>query len=224
MSIQVQGIAKSFSQGQRHLQILNDLNFKIADGELVAILGQSGSGKSTLLSLISGLEKPDAGRIEIANQDVTGLSENDWSKFRSKNLGIVFQQYHLIPHLTAFENVLLPMQIAGFETSEAEQRATELLTEVGLADRLNHLPSQLSGGESQRVAIARALSTKPKLILADEPSGNLDVKTGDMVMDFLFTAIRKYKTSTLLVTHNLELAKKCDRILQLANGQAQEVK
>lgn len=224
MSIEVSHLKKSFNQAERKLNIIKDINFLVKDSEIVAILGQSGSGKTTLLGMISGLEKPDEGKILIGQQDMTNLNENEWSKFRAKNLGIVFQQYHLIPHLTALENVALPLEISGRSFASSVEIAKQFIAEVGLVDRMNHLPSQLSGGESQRIAIARALAVEPKLCLADEPSGNLDVATGELVMDFLFKAVRNHGTSTLLVTHNLELAKKCDRTLRLVDGILTEVR
>lgn len=185
-------------------------------GEKVAILGPSGCGKSTLLSLLAGLDKPDVGTVEIDGQNLAKMSEDERSQTRSEKLGIVFQQYHLMRNLTAIENVGLPLEILG-KTDYAD-RARISLKKVGLSHRVAHFPSEMSGGECQRVAIARALVTQPSLVLADEPSGNLDQKTGQEVMDMLFSLCEEYKTTLILVTHNQELANRCDRALLLKNG------
>ncbi len=218
MSISISHLTKTFLQGASEISILQDLNLEVKKGEVVGIIGQSGSGKSTMLSLISGLDRPSKGNISINQQSVDQFSEDQWAQFRAKNIGIVFQQYHLVPHLTALENVTIAAEISGQSGSEALKNATALLNEMDLSHRLDHLPGKLSGGECQRVAIARALVTKPSLCLADEPSGNLDFETGEKVMRYFFSAIKKYQTSTLLVTHNIEIAKGCDRVLLLKNG------
>ena len=218
MSVQITGLRKSFHQGESTIEVLKNLQANIATSELVAIIGRSGSGKSTLLSLLAGLEQPDGGEIVINGQNIAQLSENERTSFRGHNISIVFQQFHLISHLTALENVTLPLEIQGVALNEARDRAQELLREVQLDHRLNHYPTQLSGGESQRVAIARALIVRPKLLLADEPSGNLDTQTGDAVMDVFFKAAQSHKTTTILVTHSNSIAARTSRTLTLQNG------
>ena len=187
---------------------------------MVSIVGQSGSGKSTLLSILAGLERADSGAILVDSVDLTPMSEQELTLFRAQNIAIVFQQYHLMSHLTAVENVMLGLEILRME--KPRERAEEALIELGLAHRLHHFPSQLSGGECQRVAIARALVVKPKILLADEPSGNLDIHTGDKVMDVFFDIVKKHNITTLLVTHSEQLAKRCQRILRLNEGQLRD--
>lgn len=216
MSLVLKDVQKSFRQGETEIRVLQGLAATVHEGEVVAILGQSGSGKSTLLSVLAGLTPVDSGELLLAGTHLEKFSEDEWSEYRGQNIAIVFQQYHLVSHLTALENVLLPLEIQG--RSHQEEKARQLLTDLGLGHRLDHFPRQLSGGESQRVAIARALVMQPRLLLADEPSGNLDVKTGEQVMKLFFEVVRKYKTTTLLVTHNEDLAQQCDRTLRLANG------
>jgi putative ABC transport system ATP-binding protein len=216
MGIEIQNLKKSFYQGDTQIEVLKNVSAKISLGEIVAIVGESGSGKSTMLSLLSGLDRPDSGSIIIDNTDMTTLSEKEMTGFRASNISIVFQQYHLLPHLTALENVMLPAEILG--RKNIKEDAIQLLEDMNLSHRLNHFPNQLSGGESQRVAIARALITKPKVLLADEPSGNLDAKTGDSVMSSFFEVVKKHNITTLLVTHSEALAHKCQRILKLNNG------
>lgn len=215
-------ISKTYSQGGKRIEVLNHLSLKVKKGETVAILGQSGSGKSTFLSLLAGLDQPDFGKIEIDGTDLTKLKQEDLAHFRSKNLGIVFQQYHLMSNLTAHENVSLPLELQ--RQKEAEAKARKALEQVGLSHRLSHLPSELSGGECQRVALARAMVTKPSLILADEPSGNLDGNTGKEVMNLLFKLCREHEQTLILVTHNHELAKLCDRCLELRDGRLHATK
>jgi putative ABC transport system ATP-binding protein len=215
MKIKIQNIKKKFVQGKNIINVLDDISLEIESGEIIALLGKSGSGKSTLLSLLAGLDKPDMGSILFENTDLTKLTENELCDWRAKNLGIVFQQFNLIPHLTALENVLLPLEINGLDD---KQRALDWLTMVGLENRVGHFPSMLSGGEQQRVAIARALVTKPPMLLADEPTGNLDSETGKVVIETLFKIAREMKTTMILVTHDDELAAKADRIVRLAGG------
>lgn len=210
-------VSKSFEQGSQKIKVLDHLDFIVEHGETVSILGQSGSGKSTLLSLLAGLDHPDKGTVEVKGEDLAKLSQDQLSKFRSKNLGIVFQQYHLMSNLTALENVGIPLELQG--KSDFTEPAMLALDQVGLSDRLNHFPSQLSGGECQRVALARAIVSEPSFILADEPSGNLDRKTGGEIMDLLFRLCREKEQSLILVTHNQELAQSCDRTLVLSDGQ-----
>jgi putative ABC transport system ATP-binding protein len=209
-------VSKSFEQGRQKIEVLDHLDFIVERGETVSILGQSGSGKSTLLSLLAGLDHPDDGTVEVKGEDLAKLSQDQLSKFRSKNLGIVFQQYHLMSNLTALENVGIPLELQG--KSDFTEPARRALSQVGLSNRLNHFPSQLSGGECQRVALARAIVSEPSFILADEPSGNLDRKTGGEIMDLLFHLCREKERSLILVTHNLELAQSCDRSLVLRDG------
>jgi putative ABC transport system ATP-binding protein len=216
MSLILKDVRKSFVQGGQNIQVLKGLNAKIEDGEIVAVVGQSGSGKSTLLSLLSGLDSPTSGTVTVNNQDLTRLNQDETTLFRARHIGIVFQQFHLMAHLTALENVTLPLEILG--QANVEARAKQMLGLMELSHRLSHFPSQMSGGECQRVAMARALVVEPSILLADEPSGNLDVETGSRVMAAFFEAIRKTKVTTVLVTHSEALARQCDRQLILKNG------
>lgn len=213
MILEFKNISKSFKQGSNTLNVLNKLNFSVAEPKSVAILGKSGSGKSTFLSLGSGLDKPDSGNIFVHNEDVLNMSENELAKFRARHIGIIFQQFHLMQNLTAYENIILPLEI--IKSEDAHEKVMDALSKVGLSERANHFPHQLSGGEKQRVAIARAIVTKPNIIFADEPSGNLDSETGAIVMDLLFKLVKDLGTTLLLVTHDLDLAKKCDEIFNL---------
>ena len=214
-------VTKSFHQGSQRIEVLNQLELTLEKGEIVSILGQSGSGKSTLLSLLAGLDHPDLGTIEVNGENLAKLSQDELSKFRSENLGIVFQKYHLMSNLTALENVGLPLELQGMK--EFREPARKALNSVGLSNRVAHFPSQLSGGECQRVALARAMVSEPSLILADEPSGNLDQKTGKEIMDLLFKICRGRGQSLILVTHNHELAKQSDRTLVLSEGRLKRV-
>ncbi len=217
MSLSIKNVYKSYLQGTEKLEILKDLNLEVTTGELVAIVGASGSGKSTFLSLVAGLDAFDRGEIFINQKKINDLSKKQMTSFRAENIGFVFQQFHLISHLTAFENLALPLQILN--RSFDNDFILNELDNVGLRPRAKHKPTELSGGECQRLGVARALITKPSLLLADEPSGNLDTETGRKVMTLFFDQIRKTKTTTLLVTHDLELAKSCDRKLILKDGQ-----
>lgn len=219
--LKVHQACKSFQQGNHKVKVLEGLDLEVNKGEKVAILGPSGCGKSTLLSLLAGLDSPGSGTVEIDGTDLSKINEDQLSQTRSQKLGIVFQQYHLMRNLTAVENVGLPLEILG--TSDFADRARTALKEVGLDHRATHFPSEMSGGECQRVAIARALVTRPSLILADEPSGNLDQKTGDEVMDILFNLCREHTISLVLVTHNRELADRCDRSLLLKEGALEDL-
>lgn len=218
MKISIENVNKSFIQGKNTIHILKDISLNVEAGEVVALLGKSGSGKTTLLSMLGGLEKPDTGNITIDTTNLYHKSESQLCDWRAQNIGIVFQQFHLIAHLTAKENVSLPLEILN---KEADAEAEMWLDKVGLKERMNHYPTMLSGGEQQRVAIARAMVTKPNLILADEPSGNLDVETGKKVMDLLFEIVKQNKTTMVLVTHDEELAKRADRIVHLVAGKCQ---
>ncbi len=216
MSIEIQNLNKSYSLQNEKLHIIRDLSANIKTGEVVAVVGASGSGKSTVLSLLSGLDTADSGTIRIHGTDICQLSSKDLIDFRSKNISIVFQQFHLVSHLTAFENVTLPLEIQNKDFDK--EKIYQALDAVGLRQRAEHRPTELSGGESQRLAIARALISNPSLLLADEPSGNLDVETGGRVMKLFFDQVRRQKTTTVLVTHDLSLAGQCDRQLILKNG------
>ena len=216
MKLILQNLQKSFHQMSEEIRVLKGLEANISDGEVVAVVGQSGSGKSTLLSLMAGLDKPDSGKIFVNGTDITLFGQKEMTAFRAINIGFVFQQFHLMSHLTALENVMLPLEIFG--RSHPEKSAQEMLEKMNLSQRLKHFPSQLSGGECQRVAIARALVVKPNLLLADEPSGNLDIETGTHVMDEFFSQVRQQKVTTVLVTHSDVIAQRCDRKLRLQNG------
>ena len=199
------------------VNILRGVTLRVAAGEAVGIVGPSGSGKSTMLSVIAGLERPTSGRVAVAGVDFAGLDEDALALFRRDTVGIVFQSFHLIPTMTALENVAIPLELAG--RADAFERAAEDLGLVGLGHRHTHYPAQLSGGEQQRVALARAFAAMPKLILADEPTGNLDGKTGQAVIDLLFDIHAKRGTTLVLITHDLALARRCDRVLRVADGQ-----
>ncbi len=213
----VTGISKSFMQGDQKIQVLKNLDLNVRRGESIAILGRSGSGKSTLLSLLCGLDRPEEGDISLAQTWFSSLKEEDLTLFRGRKMGIIFQQFHLLPHLTAVENVSLALEILG--DKDAGPKALKALEQVGLLHRKDHLPLKLSGGEKQRVAIARAMVIQPDLLLADEPSGSLDESTGKDVMDLIFNLVKENQMSLVLVTHSQELANRCDKVLLLDEGQ-----
>jgi len=217
MSLSVQNLSKSHTQASRKISVLNELNLEVKTGETVAIIGKSGSGKSTLLALLAGLDNADSGQVVLNGQALTGLSETNLARMRARSMGIIFQQFQLVQTLTALENVMLPAEILG--DRETATRAQELLKSVGLGERMHHFPSQLSGGEQQRVAIARALAGTPQIILADEPTGNLDNETGLNVMDLLFNLLKEKNIALVLVTHDPECAERCERVLTLEKGQ-----
>lgn len=219
-AIKIDSLKRNFLEGGRSLEILKGINLNLSAGEIVAIVGQSGSGKSTLLSLLALLDNPDSGSIEIMGTNPQKLDISKRSQFRAENIGIIFQQFHLLPHLTALENTELPLEILGRPLEPAKK----LLVELGLGERLHHFPRMLSGGECQRVAIARALATSPPILLADEPSGNLDSETGEKFMDVFFSAIEKRQGTVILVTHNPELAKRCRRRFELKAGCLSELR
>lgn len=216
MILSVSNISKYFDQGETTIKALDDITFELSKSDSLAIIGPSGSGKTTLLSLLAGLDSPTKGEITISNQKITELNEKELTLFRSKNIGIVFQQFHLMPHLTALENVSLPLEIIG--ENNVNEKALTILKQVGLGNRADHFSHQLSGGENQRVAIARALVTRPKIILADEPSGNLDTETGIKVMDLLFNLTKEADSALILITHDLQLANRCSRKLSIKGG------
>jgi putative ABC transport system ATP-binding protein len=214
--IQLRGVSKTVQSGGQPLTILHPLDLDVADGGCLAIIGPSGSGKSTLLGLIAGLDSPSTGTIAIAGQEITRLDEDALAKLRGEKIGFVFQFFHLVPSLTAIENIQVPMEIAG--RRDARERAQALLDEVGLHDRGHHYPSQLSGGEQQRIAIARALANDPPLILADEPTGNLDSSNGRHILDLLLNVRRSRKVTLVLVTHDNNVAAVADERLELRDG------
>jgi putative ABC transport system ATP-binding protein len=214
--IDLQGVSKTVPSGDAMLTILHPLDLRIDSGRVVAIVGPSGSGKSTLLGLLAGLDAPSTGRIVIDGHDITAMSEDELARFRGTRIGFVFQFFHLLPSLTAYENARVPLEIAG--AADAGTRADALLSEVGLGPRRHHYPSQLSGGEQQRVAIARALANDPAILLADEPTGNLDTATGHQVIDLLIDVNRRRKTTVILVTHDAELAQRADTTIALRDG------
>jgi putative ABC transport system ATP-binding protein len=203
------------------LPVLRNVNFTIETGQSVAITGTSGSGKTTLLSLLAGIDNVSSGNIVIDAEEITCMSENQLTKFRSTNLGFIFQSFYLLPHLNVLENVALPLDIVAKD--DANDKAKELLKLVGLSSRQDALPNKLSGGEKQRVAIARALINEPKVIFADEPTGNLDLETGQIITNLLFNLVQSKNLTLLLVTHDLALANRCDRELKLTNGQLDDV-
>ncbi|MFT5152945.1 MAG: lipoprotein-releasing system ATP-binding protein [Planctomycetota bacterium] len=223
--LRASGIRKSFSVGDRQLEVLHGLDLELASGELLCLMGSSGAGKTTLLNILALLDAPTEGQVSIAGQDGWSLSSVERSKLRNKSIGFVFQFYHLLPELNALENVLLPAMIAHSsfayrrKRKEYESRARGMLVEFGLESRISHKPGQLSGGEQQRIAIARALLMDPPLIIADEPTGNLDRGTGDKVLELLFHEQKQRNVAMLLVTHDQSLARRCERVVYLGDGQ-----
>jgi putative ABC transport system ATP-binding protein len=214
--LKLRGVNLNLKSDAGAVHILKDVSLDIPSGKTVSITGPSGSGKTTLLMVFSGLEKASSGVVSVAGQDLGGLSEDALALFRRDNIGIVFQNFHLIPTMTALENTAIPLEFAG--ARDAFRRAEEALAAVGLAERTRHYPSQLSGGEQQRVAIARAFATSPRLILADEPTGNLDAETGEKVMKIMFDLTRKNNTTLVLVTHDAALAARCDMTIKIRDG------
>ncbi|MFM5423526.1 ABC transporter ATP-binding protein [Aeromonas veronii] len=214
--IVVKGLGKSVRLGQESLTILEGIDLQVNSGETVALVGASGSGKSTLLGLLAGLDLPSQGEIEILGKSLGELDEEGRARLRAEQIGFVFQSFLLLPTMTALENVMLPAELRG--ERDCEPRARELLAAVGLGERLHHLPPRLSGGEQQRVAIARAFMTRPSLLLADEPTGNLDSKTGEKVIELLFELNRKHGTTLVVVTHDHQLAERCQRQLVMTAG------
>ncbi len=214
--IRLESVSKIVQSGPEKLTILHPLDLEVPKGQFLSIMGPSGSGKSTLLGLIAGLDAPTSGRVEIDGEDLTALDEDALARLRGAKIGFVFQFFHLLPSLTAFENVLVPMEIAGL--SGAGARSRELLREVGLAERGHHYPSQLSGGEQQRVALARALANEPPILLADEPTGNLDAENGLHIVEILLGIHQRRGTTIVLATHDQELAARADRLLILKGG------
>jgi putative ABC transport system ATP-binding protein len=219
--IRLESVTKIVQSGPEKLTILHPLDLEVSKGQFLSIMGPSGSGKSTLLGLIAGLDAPTSGRVEVDGEDLTALDEDALARMRGAKIGFVFQFFHLLPSLTALENVLVPMEIAGI--SGAESRSRELLREVGLSERTHHYPSQLSGGEQQRVALARALANDPPILLADEPTGNLDAANGRHIVEILLEIHLRRGTTIVLATHDPELAGKADRTLVLKGGRIDRI-
>jgi putative ABC transport system ATP-binding protein len=214
--LEARQLTKEYPSGDHRLAVLRDVNFTIPDGAFVAVVGPSGSGKTTLLGLLAGLDVPSSGTVWLDGEDLSRLSEDKRAQLRGAKVGFVFQSFQLIPTLTALENVQVPLELRGDDGAPA--RAHELLTRVGLGDRAHHYPNQLSGGEQQRVAIARAFSNAPRLLFADEPTGNLDSETGERIVELLETLNRESGTTIVLVTHDLALAGRAQRVIRLADG------
>ncbi|MGA8714018.1 MAG: ABC transporter ATP-binding protein [Roseiarcus sp.] len=215
-AVAMRGVDLSLGRGAARVHILRDVSLTIMKGEAVGIVGASGSGKSTLLMIMAGLERPDKGEVEIDGVTLGGLSEDALARFRGARVGIVFQSFHLIPTMTALENVAAPLELAG--AGDAFDRARAELEQMGLGDRLDHYPAQLSGGEQQRVALARALTPRPSLLIADEPTGNLDEATGRAIMDLMFDSSARRGATLALVTHDPALAERCDRVIRMRSG------
>jgi putative ABC transport system ATP-binding protein len=220
-AISLSGVNLSLGRGAARVHILKDIAVNIGAGEAVGLIGPSGSGKSTLLMVAAGLERPDQGSVVVAGQDLRALDEDSLARFRGKNIGIVFQSFHLIPTMTALENVAVPLELAG--AADAFERAEAELASVGLAARVHHYPAQLSGGEQQRVALARALAPHPAILVADEPTGNLDEATGREIIELLFAGHTQRGTTLVLVTHDAALARRCDRVVRLRSGRVERV-
>lgn len=221
--LKVEKISKVFNSGDTKVNAVKDVTFTVPEGQFASIIGPSGSGKSTLLSILGALEKPTSGSIVVDDKDITKFHDHALIKYRGQKIGFIFQNYNLVPNLTAIENVMLPMEFAKVPKKQRLERAKQLLTQVGLADdQQQRKPSRLSGGQQQRVAIARALANKPKLILADEPTGNLDSQTGKMIFDLLHDLAKTEQTTILAVTHDLSIAGKTDKTFQLRDGELQE--
>ncbi|HEU4914876.1 MAG TPA: ABC transporter ATP-binding protein [Candidatus Saccharimonadales bacterium] len=221
--LEVKRLQKVFQSGDDKIHAVDNVSFRVPTGMFAAIVGKSGSGKSTLLALLGALDKPTEGSIVIDDKDITQVSDAKLIKYRRNDIGFVFQQYNLVPNLTAVENVMLPLEFAGVVAGKRKQRASELLAQVGLnEDKQGRRPTRLSGGEQQRVAIARALANKPKLILADEPTGNLDTQTGKLIFDLLHSLSRTENTTILAVTHDLSIAGKTDKVFRLQDGRISE--
>jgi putative ABC transport system ATP-binding protein len=214
--IELRDVRLTLGRSTQPVTVLNGANLVVPEGLSIGVVGPSGSGKSTLLMVLAGLERPDSGIVRVAGRDLTKLSEDDLTTFRGETIGIVFQSFHLIQTMTALENVAVPLELAG--TPDAEDRAAAELAAVGLKDRLRHYPSQLSGGEQQRVAIARALAPRPRILLADEPTGNLDAANGRAIADLLFAAQAERGQTMVLVTHDAALARRCDRVVDVSAG------
>jgi lipoprotein-releasing system ATP-binding protein len=222
-ALRVDELKKVFRSGAAELVLFDNLSFEVGPGEMLAIVGESGAGKSTLLHILGTLDRPSAGNVYCANLRLSSLSENDAADFRNREIGFVWQFHYLLPEFSALENVAMPLLMRGTPKAKAEEEASAWLKEVGLAQRSHHRAGELSGGEQQRAALARALITKPKLLLADEPTGDLDSHTADAVFELIARLHREYQLASLIATHNFAFARRCHRVLRLANGGVEEV-
>jgi lipoprotein-releasing system ATP-binding protein len=221
--VRARGLAKRYGSGDRAVRVFEGLDLGVGEGEMVAIVGPSGSGKSSLLHILGGLDRPTAGTVEVGKFDITKTSDVDLARFRNTKIGFIFQFHHLLPEFTALENTMMPLLISGLRRRESRSRAVVVLERVGLSDRLDHRPGELSGGEAQRVALARALVHSPQVLLADEPTGNLDQRTGDSIYRVLKSIHETGGLTSVIVTHNERLAGSCDRVLHLEDGRLREV-
>lgn len=219
--IVAQGLEKTYMSGGKPLAVLKSVDFEVAPQSFVAVVGPSGSGKTTLLGLLAGLDEPSGGRVHLDGTDIFALTEDDRAGFRAERVGFVFQTFHLLPTLTALENVLVPLELRGGGKG-LRDRAADLLAEVGLGDRMSHYPAQLSGGEQQRVALARAFANEPKILFADEPTGNLDEETGATIVAIMERLIQAVDTTLVMVTHDMQLAERAHRVVRLADGRIVE--
>jgi putative ABC transport system ATP-binding protein len=215
--LKINGLGKTYTTGQKQLTVLKDITFDVEKGQTFSIVGPSGSGKTTLLGLCAGLDNPNSGSVELCGYNLNNLNEDERAQLRNKEVGFIFQNFQLLPTLTALENVSVPLELQG--DKKAKPKAIELLTKVGLADRLDHYPSQLSGGEQQRVALARAFANSPSILFADEPTGNLDEETGEKVIQLLFDLNKEAGTTLVMISHDLDLANRTQQILRLKGGQ-----
>ncbi len=214
--LKINELEKTYTSGSKKITVLHDISFEVEKGDTFSIIGPSGSGKTTLLGLCAGLDRPDAGTVELCGHNITDLSEDERAQLRNKEVGFIFQNFQLLPTLTALENVIVPLELQG--SKNAVKIGMELLNKVGLADRFHHYPSQLSGGEQQRVALARAFSNKPSILFADEPTGNLDEETGEKVIQLLFELNKEAGTTLVIISHDLDLANRTQQILKLKGG------
>ncbi|MGJ8735442.1 ABC transporter ATP-binding protein [Zobellia laminariae] len=214
--LKITGLERTYTSGNKQLTVLHDISFDVEKGQTFSIVGPSGSGKTTLLGLCAGLDAPNSGSVELCGQDLNTLNEDQRAQLRNKEVGFIFQNFQLLPTLTALENVSVPLELQG--AKDATQKGTELLEKVGLKDRLHHYPSQLSGGEQQRVALARAFANAPSILFADEPTGNLDTETGEKVIQLLLDLNKENGTTLVIITHDLELANRTQQILRLKGG------
>ena len=221
--LRVEGLKKVFRSGRSDLVLFDNLSFRLRKGEMLAIVGESGSGKSTLLHILGVLDRPTEGELHCGTMRLRELSDDAAAEFRNKEIGFVWQFHYLLPEFTALENVAMPLMLRGVSRRESGEEASRWLREVGLQDRAHHRSGELSGGEQQRVALARALVTRPKLLMADEPTGDLDGRTAEMVFELISRLHRDYQLTSLIVTHNLEFARRCDRVLRLGGGRVEEV-
>ena len=214
--LKITGLEKTYTSGNKQLTVLHDISFEVERGQTFSIVGPSGSGKTTLLGLCAGLDSPNSGSVELCGQDLNSLNEDERAQLRNKEVGFIFQNFQLLPTLTALENVSVPLELQG--NKDATKKSTVLLEKVGLADRMHHYPSQLSGGEQQRVALARAFANAPSILFADEPTGNLDEETGEKVIQLLFDLNKENGTTLVIISHDLELAHRTQQILRLKGG------